>query len=512
MEIPGYRLLAKCGRGGAGEVWLAEDAVGRRVALKTVEKSAQYERELAGLRSYARLPENPHLIRVFHVGEVPECLFYTMEMADPLEDGEPYRPATLANVLEERGRLCAEAAAFIADELLSGIGALHRAGLIHRDIKPENILYVNDVIKLSDIGLLRAPSPSLSIGGTLGFIPPERLAESSGCRSPEDDLYALGKTIYCAWSGNSPELFPAIPAALLDEPGAKKLNAVILTACAGAPEARFHSAEEFSAALKRGVPPTKKLLDITLKALRTPPVAAVAAAIALAAVVAIAIPKRDGGKAAPNGGAPPENPIPAKLPMEFSVSDGTDAGTVLYSFTEKNPEAEKNRRNEMPSSVAFNNEQYWRPHDPVHIRREYRLARWEHDSRGALELLPILPREFRMTFELETSGTPGEVEFGFFSADRQQNLRFRLRGGTVMPQLSAIRGDSPASERTSAAAPHPDRNRIEFLRSKRGLRMSVNEERAFDELPLPYGARLYISARCGENAVVTVKNLRIDAI
>ena len=208
MKIPGCRLIGKCGVGAFGEVWIAEDAAGRRVALKTVEKSAQSDRELAGLRTYARLGENPHLIRIFHAGELPERIFYTMELADPLEENAPYRPATLANVLKLRGRLCAEATAFLGGELLQGIAALHRAGLIHRDIKPENILYVGDTIKLSDIGLLRSFSHSLSIGGTLGFIPPERLAESSGCRSPEDDLYALGKTLYCVWSGNPPEDSP----------------------------------------------------------------------------------------------------------------------------------------------------------------------------------------------------------------------------------------------------------------------------------------------------------------
>ena len=39
-KIQPYKLLARCGRGAYGDVYIAEDSIGRRVALKTVEKSA----------------------------------------------------------------------------------------------------------------------------------------------------------------------------------------------------------------------------------------------------------------------------------------------------------------------------------------------------------------------------------------------------------------------------------------------------------------------------------------
>lgn len=515
MEIPGYRLLEKCGRGASGEVWLAEDAVGRRVALKTVEKSGQYERELAGLRSYARLREDPHLVRVFHVGELPECLFYTMEMADPLEVSGAYLPATLANVLKLCGRLNAEAAAFIAGELLSGVAALHASGLIHRDIKPENILYVNGVIKLSDIGLLRAPSASLSVGGTLGFIPPERLAEASGCRSPEDDLYALGKTIYCAWSGNPPEDFPAISAKLLDEPGAKKLNAVLSAACSGVPEARFRTAGEFAAALERGVPAKKRLLDLAFNTLLRPSRAALLAVLALAVLVAVIVLATAGrGSAAPTTGdiavrdARPKVAPAKEIPMEISVSDGTKEGTVLYSFAESAQAA--TGRPAAGLRDGFTDPQYWRGFGLLNVRREYRLARWDPNARGALELCPELPREYRMTFDMDISGAP-RLEFGFLPADRKQALFFRVGERYGTPQLSAFRGDS-ATGIVSAAVPSPGSHRFEFVRSERGLRMSVDGKPAFGGFRLPHGERLRISADCGRNASATLKNFRLDGL
>lgn len=517
MEIPGYRLLTKCGHGAAGEVWIAEDAVGRRVALKTVEKSEHYERELAGLRSYARLREYPHLIRIFHVEELPERLFYTMEMADPLDDSEPYRPATLANVLKLCRRLNAEAATFIACELLSGVAALHRAHLIHRDIKPENILYVNGVIKLSDLGLLRTPSASLSVGGTLGFIPPERLAESSGCRSPEDDLYALGKTIYCAWSGNPPEKFPAISATLLDEPGAKRLNAVLTAACSGSPEARFRTAGEFAAALEHGVSAQKRLRDVVLKALLHPPRAVlIAVAAAMTAAVIALIAAGRGGSSAPRkdraaaaSAAAKDAEPPGEIPVEVSVSDGTPEGTITYAFAEPLPNtAEKRRQTRLRG--GFTDPQYWKTSGLVNVRREYQLVRWDQNSQGSVELRQELPSAYRAAFDLDIAGTP-IVEFGFRPASHKLGLVFRIRDRSGMPQLSVHRGGS-AFGRVSAAVPTPGRHRVEFVRTERGIRMSLDGKPAFDELGLPPGEHLRISVRCGVNDSATLENFSVDGI
>lgn len=504
MNIPGCRLIRKCGGGAFGEVWIAEDASGRRVALKTVEKSAQSDRELSGLRAYVRIAENPHLIRVFHAGELPERLFYTMELADPLEEGgdASYRPATLANVLKLRGRLCAEATAFIARELLDGVAALHRAGLIHRDIKPENILYVNGTVKLSDIGLLRPLSRSLSLGGTLGFIPPERLAGSSGCRAPEDDLYALGKTLYCVWSGNPPEDFPAIPAALMDEPGARKLNAVINTACAETAAVRFHTAQEFLDSLETGVPKSKKLFALAFKLFRRPFAAAVFAALAVAAIV-IMIGR--GGQTKSDGVPASEKTAPPEFPAEISISDGTREGTVIYSFVENSRVSEGK-----PFDGRFTDPQYWRGFGLANVRREYKLVRWDPHARGTLELLPKLPREYRMTFDLELSGIPREFDFVFFPANRSRTVTFRIREEGGKPQLTALRGGA-ASGDVSAASLRPGNNRIGIVRTARGLKMSVNGEIAFEDLRLPHDERMFISANCGVNATVTLRNFRLSA-
>lgn len=258
MRTPDYEILKKCGHGAYGEIWIARNRAGTLVALKTVEKSAQIEKELAGLRSYSRIADSPHLIRIFHIGEVENTLYYTMELADNLGSGEFYIPATLGNLLKQRKRFTPAETIELGQKLLQGLEILHQAHLIHRDIKPENILYVNGEPKLSDIGLVRSVSQSLSLGGTLGFIPPERLKSGSGGRSNADDLYALGKVLYCCLTGNDAADYPSFPLSLLNDEYSH-LNEVILTACNRNTTLRFKSAAEFKHALANGVSSKKRL-------------------------------------------------------------------------------------------------------------------------------------------------------------------------------------------------------------------------------------------------------------
>lgn len=258
MKIPDYDILCKCGHGAYGDVWIARNRAGGLVALKTVGKSEQIGKELAGLRSYSRISGSPHLIRIFHVGEVENVLYYTMELADNLGSDSLYIPATLGNLLRKKKRFSVAETVELGEKLLSGLKTLHQAGLIHRDIKPENILYVNGEPKLSDIGLMRSVSQSLSLGGTLGFLPPERLQSgSSGTRGNGDDLYALGKVLYCCLTGNKVEEYPSFPLSLLSDEYSH-LNEVLLTACNKNAVLRFRSAGEFELALLGGIPRGKR--------------------------------------------------------------------------------------------------------------------------------------------------------------------------------------------------------------------------------------------------------------
>ncbi len=246
-----YKLLCSCGRGAFGEVFMAEDLVGRLVALKILPNSPAGERELDGLRHYRRIAEeHPNLVRIFHIGSTGREFYYTMELADNLETASGrYRAATLEEAIRRNGPLDTADVLRIGHAVLRGLACLERNGLIHRDIKPSNIIFVDGVPKLSDVGLITDITRSVSVAGTFGFLPPETLeGTASGGRS--GDLYSLGKVLYCALTGLPPQKYPWIPREI---PLAvcRQFRPVLNKACSREPEKRFQCTLEFQRELPR---------------------------------------------------------------------------------------------------------------------------------------------------------------------------------------------------------------------------------------------------------------------
>ena len=202
-------LLQKCGAGAYGEVWLARDAIGTRVALKILCNRSRYsERELAGLKNYKDC-NHPNLLKIRHVEISETQICYTMDAADDLNYGVgEYLPDTLANRLNKFGRLDGKEISAMLDDLLAGLEELHKLGLVHRDIKPDNILWVNGRATLADVGLIAFEGMG-SIVGTPGFIS-SRILEGHPAEA-SDDFYALGKVIYCALTGLAVSEYPSLP-------------------------------------------------------------------------------------------------------------------------------------------------------------------------------------------------------------------------------------------------------------------------------------------------------------
>ena len=257
-KFQGLTILQHCGGGAFGEVYYCQDLTGQRLALKVCSKGVRndktWQRELKGLINYRKVSEDlPGLLKIFHVKETEDFLYYTMEPADMVERGGVCRADTLALRLQE-GSLPAQALLPVLETILQGIVNLHQAGIAHRDIKPENILFVKGVPKLADMGLVSSISTLSSLAGTLDFIPPEIRSGSSSSSTGEsyqrNDLYAFGKLIYCCISGKTANEFPHIPYKAFDLPVVKYLSRLSLRLCEGAPLRRLTSLsvlqEEFS--------------------------------------------------------------------------------------------------------------------------------------------------------------------------------------------------------------------------------------------------------------------------
>ena len=210
--IESFRLLRECGRGSCGTVFLAENVVtGRRHALKIIPDGGGFsERELRGVMNYMEFCPRSDLMQITHAGRVDGGFYYVMDAADDLSgEEEGYLPDTLENRLKRDGRLSPAAALEMAEQVEKRLCFLHAHGVLHRDIKPANILFIRGEAVPGDIGLL-AEKSGATLAGTPGFISPE---VAGGVRpfAPEDDFYALGKTLYCALTGFAPEKYPAFP-------------------------------------------------------------------------------------------------------------------------------------------------------------------------------------------------------------------------------------------------------------------------------------------------------------
>ena len=210
-QIGDYTLLAYCGKGAYGMVFLAENSIThQKVALKIIHIFSQnFERELKGLQQYQQICRGTNLLQIYHVGKGEDFFYYTMDAADSIGEKE-YIPQTLANILQKHGKLQVEEIQAMTASIFDCLKTLHGKGVMHRDIKPENILWVDGLAVLGDIGLITDHGQT-TLAGTPGFIPPEVLA---GIRDYEtkDDFYALGKVLYCALTGLPVTQYPSFPA------------------------------------------------------------------------------------------------------------------------------------------------------------------------------------------------------------------------------------------------------------------------------------------------------------
>jgi serine/threonine protein kinase len=302
--IPDHRLVRIVGRGSYGEVWLAFNIMGTPRAVKIVRRDAfetpvPYEREFAGIRRYEPISRTSGgLVQVLHVGRDDEAgfFYYVMELADPVDPAvdaqagsvgysRDYEPRTLRSDLRRAGRLpvadCVEAGLAIAE----GLSRLHGAGLVHRDVKPSNIIFVNGRARLADIGLVGEAREGSTLVGTTGYIPPE------GPGSPRGDLFALGKVLYEAATGNELSRFPASPPDWT-APGHEaqwELLEIILQLCSNDPARRHADAAILASelALLRGGQSVRRLrnLERRMKTARR----AAAAGIVLLGIVAVAL-------------------------------------------------------------------------------------------------------------------------------------------------------------------------------------------------------------------------------
>src|SRR5207244_9404919 len=153
-----YEVIAPLGKGGMGEVYLAEDTrLDRKVALKLLP--APFTRDEDRLRRFVREAKaasalnHPNIITIYEIGEVDGVHYIAMEFIEG---------HTLRRQMADGLNL--SLALDLGAQIASALSAAHAAGITHRDIKPENIMLRPDgLVKVLDFGLAKlSDKPSLT--------------------------------------------------------------------------------------------------------------------------------------------------------------------------------------------------------------------------------------------------------------------------------------------------------------------------------------------------------------
>ena len=251
--IGDYRVGKCLGRGGMGEVFLAEHrSMGRIVALKILpmrwlNRSTSVDRFYEEIRAASRLM-HPNIVTAFDAGQSAGIHYLAMEYIDGVN---------LAQAVAEDGPMSIGDATSAIRQAAFALHHAHSAGIVHRDVKPANLMRSREgTIKLLDLGLARfsrewhrakqnsndaspeAPlrdsdvprsdghsearqsgsegnsglseeelqvvtSAKRGFLGTLSFISPEQLVDASSADA-RSDQYSLGATLFHLLVGHPP--------------------------------------------------------------------------------------------------------------------------------------------------------------------------------------------------------------------------------------------------------------------------------------------------------------------
>lgn len=282
-----FEIVRLLGQGGMGQVFEAFDReLQERIAIKVLnpdiaghpEALARFKKEL----QFTRRVTHPNVCRTFDLEQsilvAPDkktsrktVSFFTMELLQ----GE-----TLSSYMARAAPATTLEIFPIVEQILAGLEAAHRAGVVHRDFKPSNVILTNGPNSLravvTDFGIARAcfPEPDTvkteiadSVGnsgrlvGTLEYMAPEQL--ETGDATPASDVYAFGLVLYELVTNRKPfpseTPFAGMLERLRHKPVSPKtyapgLNshweAAILRCLEVRPESRFRTAGEIVPALR----------------------------------------------------------------------------------------------------------------------------------------------------------------------------------------------------------------------------------------------------------------------
>lgn len=201
-----YRLDSILGQGGMGVVYRATRVTdfSRTVAIKVVRSD---RRRADTLRRFER--ERAILSRLSHPSIAP------LLDGGSTSDGRPYLVMALIegeriDAYVERWNLGPREIAELLVLLCRAVGYAHERRVLHRDLKPGNVLVTADRhVVVTDFGLAKLAETESDethteeLFGTLNYLPPERLSQSSE-RGALEDVWGIGAIFFRLLTGRPP--------------------------------------------------------------------------------------------------------------------------------------------------------------------------------------------------------------------------------------------------------------------------------------------------------------------
>jgi eukaryotic-like serine/threonine-protein kinase len=205
-QLGRYAILRALGAGGMGAVYEAQDTEsGRRVALKVLSQSLDSPESRERFFREGRLAasiNHPNSVYIFGTEEIGGTPVIAMELV---------AGGTLQDRVKDQGPLRIGEAVDCVLQIVEGLEAAQRIGILHRDIKPSNCYVGEDgTVKIGDFGLSISTTvrtePSLTATGaflgTPAFSSPEQLRGDE--LTARSDMYSVGATLYYLLTGRTP--------------------------------------------------------------------------------------------------------------------------------------------------------------------------------------------------------------------------------------------------------------------------------------------------------------------
>ncbi|WP_141576652.1 PQQ-binding-like beta-propeller repeat protein [Actinomadura sp. WMMA1423] len=201
-QVGPYRVVARLGAGGMGQVFLGRSPAGRTVAIKIIHPAlaeegdfrTRFRREITAARA---------------VGGV-----YTAPVVDADPDASPpwlattfLRGLSLEAAVAAHGPLPPPAVRALGAGLAEALVSIHRAGIVHRDLKPSNVMLTPEGPRVIDFGIAR-PNEATALTrtgvalGTPAYMSPEQA--SGEAVGPPSDVFSFGAVLTYAATGTGP--------------------------------------------------------------------------------------------------------------------------------------------------------------------------------------------------------------------------------------------------------------------------------------------------------------------